>query len=159
MVRWLRVLPFAATILRIFTLAFILCVIPSLASTRESQRQLQPQSQQRLQADYLRNLVCRIVKRSKDPSVMLTPLVEVNLDALSNNPTNYTFSASINHSRRLEAAVRHVVVKLPRDRFNVSLRLDGKSYLKLNHVDLDIYIETDIDDETYILHCFPDVEK
>jgi hypothetical protein len=28
--------------------------------------------------------------------------------------------------------------------------------MKSNHVDLDIYIETVIDDEIYALHCFPE---
>ena len=41
-----------------------------------------------------------------------------------------------------------------RDRFKVAMTLDGKTYLRMNHLDLDIFLETTIDGHIYILHCF-----
>lgn len=146
MVRCPQMSLFTAKVMRIFALALILCLLPSWSPKRPEQAQ----------PDYLRNLACRIAARSNTPAPAITPLVDVNLDTLSDDPADYTFGASIGGNRRLDASVRHVVVKLPRDRFNVSLMLDHKLHLRLNHVDLDIYVETVIDDRTYILHCFPE---
>lgn len=139
--------PFVLQVMRIFTLALTLCVLLSCAPKRQAQPQ----------PDYLRDLACRIVSRTNGPVQALTPLADVNLDTLSDDPSDYTFGASIEGGRRLDAAVRHVAVDLPRDRFNVSLMLDHKTHLRLNHVDLDIYVETVIDDRTYALHCFPEI--
>ena len=145
MVRFSQMPLFTIIIMRISALALILCVFSSCAPKRPAQ-----------QPDYLRNLGCRIVSRAAGPALALTPLVDVNLDTLSDDPADYTFGTQIGGNRMLDAAVRHVMIDLPRDRFNVTLTLDGKIHLRLNHVDLDIYVETVIDGGTYILHCFPE---
>jgi len=41
---------------------------------------------------------------------------------------------------------------------NVTLLLDGKPHLRMNHIDLDIYVETTIDGNNYALHCFGDLQ-
>jgi hypothetical protein len=146
MVRFSQMPLFPITVMRISALALILCVLPTCAPGMPAQPQ----------PDYLRNLGCRIVSRAAGPASALTPLVDVNLDTLSDDPADYTFGEQIGGNRRLDAAVRHVMIDLPRDRFNVTLTLDGKIHLRLNHVDLDIYVETVIDGGTYILHCFPE---
>jgi hypothetical protein len=107
---------------------------------------------------YLHTLSCRIMAREAGQSIVLTPLAEANLDSLSAHADAYTFGATLRNGRELTAVVRHVFVKLPRERFNVALFLDGKPHLRLNHVDLDIYVETTIDNQHYILHCFPWIE-
>jgi hypothetical protein len=76
---------------------------------------------------------------------------------MSGDPVDKTFEAAIHDGRRLAARVRQVNVALPRDRFNVAMTLDGKTLLRANHMDLDIYIETTIDEHVYALHCFPEV--
>lgn len=109
-----------------------------------------------LTQDQLRSLGCRIVEVAGGPVRTIAPLADVNLDALSTDEAGRSFAAEIHDRRKLSAQVRHVPVLLPRDRFNVTLSLDGKPLVRVNHMDLDIYIETTIDDRVYALHCFPE---
>lgn len=146
MVRFRTMPSFAVMVIRISAVALVLCVFSSCAPKRPA----------KTEPGYLRDLGCRIVSRSNGPAPALTPLVDVNLDTLSDDPADYTFGVLISGNGRLDVAVRHVAVDLPRDRFNVALMLDGKTHLLVNHVDLDIYVETVIDGRTYILHCFPE---
>jgi hypothetical protein len=106
--------------------------------------------------DYLRNLACRIVTVTRETTISVEPLIDVNLDTASGHPEDATFSAEIAGGRVLGATVRHVRSDLPGDRFNVAMTLDGKTHLRLNRADLDIYVETVIDGRTYALHCFPE---
>ena len=59
----------------------------------------------------------------------------------------------------LGASVQHVYVKMPHERFNVAMTLDGKTYLRMNHLDLDIYLESSIEGHLYILHCFQETRS
>lgn len=133
---------------RLAVLLVILHLLPACAASKPLARQ----------PEYLHNLACRIVSRTTGPVLTLAPLIDVNLDTLSKNPADYTFGAELEGGRRLDAAVRHVDIGLPRDRFNVSLMLDRKPFVRLSHVDLDIYLEAAVDDRTYILHCFPEFD-
>ena len=96
---------------------------------------------------------CRLGHRSSAPMRTISILSEADLDTRSKDAAAYTFDALINNGRRLSASVRHVDILMPRERFNVALALDGVTYMRLNHIDLDIYIETSIDGEIYLLHC------
>ena len=84
----------------------------------------------------------------------ITPIADVNLDTLSSNPADQTFEAIIHDNRKLAIRIQSVKVDLPRDRFHVAMTLDGKTLLRANHMDLDIYIESTIDEHVYALHCF-----
>lgn len=110
----------------------------------------------RMSPEGLRNLACRIVEVKSGPIKTIEPVKDVNLDTLSADPGDRTFEAEIHGHRKLAAQVRHVRVLLPRDRFNVTLVLDGNMLVRINHLDLDIYVETTIDDRVYALHCFPE---
>jgi hypothetical protein len=96
------------------------------------------------------------VSLSGSPRTII-PLVDVAFAAAGNEPADQTFEAAIHDGRRLGARIRQVQVTLPRDRFNVVMTLEEKTLLRANHMDLDIYIETTIDDRVYALHCFPDL--
>ena len=37
------------------------------------------------------------------------------------------------------------------------MTLDGKTLLRVNHMDLDIYLEMSIDNQVFALHCFPEL--
>jgi hypothetical protein len=94
------------------------------------------------------------VSREGGASANLRVLNDVIIDTLSKDPIDRTVSAIIAGGHKLDAGVQHVYVQMPRDRFNVDMTLDGKTHLRMNHLDLDIYLETTIDGRIYILHCF-----
>ncbi len=116
----------------------------------------QPEPPKASQA-YLQNLACRIFERGSAASEIRV-LSDVNIDTTSDFPARHGFSADIHEGRVLSAQVRHVKIGLPRDRFHVTLNLDGARHFRTNHMDLDIYLETVIDGRTYGLHCFPEIE-
>jgi hypothetical protein len=103
---------------------------------------------------WLTSVFCRIVSREDGVSTTLRALSDVVVDTLSKKPVDQTLSAVIAGGRVLGARVQHVYVNMPGERFNVAMTLDGKTNLRMNHLDLDIYIETTIDGHIYILHCF-----
>jgi hypothetical protein len=104
----------------------------------------------------LKSVFCRIVSRESGASANLRTLNDVIVDTLSKDPVDYTLSATIAGGHTLGASVRHVYVQMPSERFNVALTLDGKTHLRMNHLDLEIYLETTIEGQIYILHCFQD---
>ena len=106
---------------------------------------------------WLNSVVCRIASRDAGSSANIRVLNDVFVDTLSKRPVDHTLSAIIAGGRTLGASVQHVHVQLPGDRFNVAMTLDGKTHLRMNHLDLEIYLETAIDGHIYILHCFRDV--
>lgn len=105
---------------------------------------------------WLKSVACRIVSREAGTSKNFLALMDVNIDTLSKDPAGHTLNATIADGRRLGASVQHVYVQMPRERFNVAMTLDGKTHLRMNHLDLDIYLETTIDGRIYVLHCFRD---
>jgi hypothetical protein len=107
---------------------------------------------------YTRNLACRIAVRAAGAGGEVRALADVNLDASGGNKADATFHARLPRGRTLTAVVQHVYVTQPRDRFNVTMLLDGKPHLRLNHLDLDLFVETTIEGEAYMLHCFPEIE-
>ena len=107
---------------------------------------------------YTKSLACRVVSKGTGSSVQFTPLADVNLNTVSGRREDGTFETKLTSGRTLTAVVQHVYVRLPRDRFNVTMLLDGKPHLRINHMDLDIFIETTIDGQAYALHCFRDIE-
>jgi hypothetical protein len=107
---------------------------------------------------YLRSLSCRVVTRAPEPGGVITLLVEATLDTTSKQQAEFSFSTPLPEGRVLTSKVQHVYVRMPRDRFNVTLLLDGKSHLRINHVDLDIYTETVVDGRLYALHCFRETQ-
>lgn len=106
---------------------------------------------------YLSNLACRIASRMPSPDMAIRTLVDVNIDTMSDLQARRTLSAQLHNGRTLTAIVQHVYIRMPRDRFNITLLLDGKPHLRQNHVDLEIFTETTIDGRAYLLHCFPDL--
>jgi len=108
-----------------------------------------------LPPDLLRNLVCRIVTFTDGPVRSIEPLIDRNLDTLSNDPADQSLGTVIHDGRTLAARVQHVSVALPRERFNVEVTVDGATYIRINHMDLDIYLETTVQGRVYALHCFP----
>lgn len=107
---------------------------------------------------YVKNLACRVVTRATEPGSPVSLLVESSLDTTSGRPVDHSFDTPLHDGRVLTAQVRHVYVRMPRERFNVAMLLDGKPHLKLNHIDLDIYVETAVDGRIYALHCFGDIQ-
>ena len=108
---------------------------------------------------WLKSVLCRVVSREGGTATTLRVLSEANIDTLSKNPTDHSLSATISGGRKLGAGVQRVNVDLPRERFNVAMTLDGKTHLRMNHIDLDIYLETTIDGLIYVLHCFKDINE
>jgi len=106
---------------------------------------------------FTKSLACRVVSRGAGSSVQFIPLADVNLNTVSGRREDGTFATRLHSGRTLTAVVQHVYVRLPRDRFNVTMLLDGKPHLRLNHMDLDIFVETTIDGQAYALHCFGDL--
>ncbi len=104
-------------------------------------------------------LHCRLASRTTGTAGAIAVLAETELDARSADAQAYSLEALIHKGRRLNASVRHVDVRLPRERFNVALTVDGKPLLRVNHIDLDIYLETAIDGQVYLLNCFRDFES
>jgi hypothetical protein len=84
--------------------------------------------------------------------------VDVSLNTTSERAEDYSFDATLLSGKVLTSRIRHVYVKLPRDRFNVTMLLDGKPLMRMNHIDLDIYVEMTIDGSSYALHCFGDLQ-
>jgi hypothetical protein len=78
---------------------------------------------------------------------------------MSEQQADRSVSATLSNGQILTAIVQHVYVTLPRDRFNITLLLDGKPHTRINHIDLDIFTETTIADQSYLLHCFRDFER
>lgn len=107
--------------------------------------------------EYLTGLACRIVSRPAGSAPQFPPLVDVSLNTTSGRAEDYTFDASLPNGKVLTSRIQHVYTNLPRDRFNITLLLDGQPLLRMNHVDLDIYLETTIDGAGYVLHCFEDI--
>ena len=131
-------------------LILLVCLfLPACAPVSTSQPPAAPRA---------RNLVCRIATRAVGENPQLRVFVDVELDPSSADPADYTIKADIPGGRELGASVRQVIVKMPRDRFNVAMTLDGRTHLRVNHIDLDIYIETVIERQVYILHCFREDE-
>jgi hypothetical protein len=108
--------------------------------------------------EYLRSLACRVVGRTQAGSLQFPPIVDVSLNTTSERAEDYTFDATLHNGKVLTSRIQHVYVKMPRDRFNVTLLLDGKPLMRMNHIDLDIYVETTIDGIGYALHCFGDLQ-
>jgi hypothetical protein len=108
--------------------------------------------------DHLHHLGCRIASRTAGSFPEILPLVDTNVDTLSGNAADRTFGAALHDGRRLEVSVQRVVVQQAGDRFNVAVKLDGKPYMRMNHLDLDIYLETVIAERSYVVHCFPDAD-
>ena len=108
--------------------------------------------------EYLKSLACRVVSRTPGGLLQFPPIVDVTLNTASERAQDYTFEATLPNGRVLTSRIQHVYVKMPRDRFNVTLLLDGKPHLRMNHIDLDIYVETTIDGNNYALHCFGDLQ-
>lgn len=104
--------------------------------------------------EYLKGLACRIASRPAGSAPQFPPIVDVSLNTTSERAGDYTFDASLPNGKVLTSRIQHVYINLPRDRFNITLLLDGKPFLRMNHVDLDIYVETTIDGVGYVLHCF-----
>jgi hypothetical protein len=102
-------------------------------------------------------VTCRLAHRAFGPVRTITVLAESDLDTRNKDPNAYTLTAVIPGGRRLGATVRHVDIRMPRERFNVAVTLDGVPYLHLNHLDLDIYLEMTIDGQVYLLHCLRDL--
>ncbi len=103
---------------------------------------------------WLRSVSCRIASREAGTSANIRVLNDVIVDTVSKVSLDHTLNAVITGGRMLGVSVQHVYVKMPGERFNVAMTLDGKSHLRMNHLDLDIYLETSIDGHVYILHCF-----
>jgi hypothetical protein len=108
--------------------------------------------------DYLRSLACRVVSRTPGGGLQFPPVADVSLNTTSERAEDYTFDASLHNGKVLTSRIQHVYVKMPRDRFNITLLLDGKPLMRVNHVDLDIYVETTIDGTGYALHCFGEIQ-
>jgi hypothetical protein len=107
---------------------------------------------------YLTRLACRIAVRNPG-SLSIKPLIDRNIDTMSEQQADRSVSATLSNGQILTAIVQHVYVTLPRDRFNITLLLDGKPHTRINHIDLDIFTETTIADQSYLLHCFRDFER
>jgi hypothetical protein len=103
---------------------------------------------------WLKSVFCRMATRDPGTVPNIQVLSDVYLDTSSKDRLDNTFSVGIKNGRELSANVQHVYVKLPRERFNVVMTLDGKTHLRMNHLDMDIFLETTIDGQAYILHCF-----
>lgn len=129
----------------LFLMIFLL--VPSLGAGKDA-----PSAE-----DYMRKLACRIVMINGNPPTSITPLLDTHLDTLSFESSENTFSLKLANGRKLGAMVRRVKSRLPRDRFHVELQLDGKTLARISHIDLDIYVETVIDDQRYALHCLSDL--
>ena len=108
---------------------------------------------------WLKSVACRIVSRGEGASANMRALNDAFVDTLSKDPVDHTLHAVITGGRKLSASVQHVYVQMPRERFNVAMTLDGKTHLRMNHLDLDIYLETSIDGHIYILHCFRETDE
>jgi hypothetical protein len=108
--------------------------------------------------DYLKRLACRIAVRTPERNPVIRAIADVNLDTMSSRQEDRSFRALLHNGQQLTAVVQHVSTPLPGDRFNVTLLLDGKTHLRLNHMDLDIFAETTIGEQPYLLHCFRDIE-
>ena len=105
---------------------------------------------------YADNLACRIVSRVPGAPEPPSVLVDSSLKTVSGADADRTIAARLPTGKVLSATVKHVYVKLPRDRFNVAMFLDGRPHVRFNHMDLDIFAEATIDGHAYALHCFAD---
>ncbi len=104
-------------------------------------------------------VICRLATRATGTERTITLLAEANLDPWSGEAADRTVEAVIHDGRLLSASVRHVDIRMPRERFNVAMTLNNRPLLRLNHMDLDIYLETSIDGQVYLLHCLRDNES
>lgn len=107
--------------------------------------------------NYIRSLACRVASKTPGAAPTILLLGETSLDTSGRDRAGAAFDTRLPTGRMLTAIVQHVYVRLPRDRFNVTMLLDGKPHLRLNHMDLDIYAETTIEGQSYLLHCFRDM--
>jgi hypothetical protein len=102
-------------------------------------------------------LGCRIVSVTGEGSRrVFQPLVDVSLDPAVGTSGNEVFEAVMPGGRKIGAKVQRVRTALPGGRYNATLLVDGQTHLRVNHMDLDIYIETTIEEAVFILHCFPE---
>jgi len=105
------------------------------------------------------NLACRFAERiySSEYFSNIEPLIDVNLNTRSKDPKDRCFETTIVGGRKLGACLQEVKILLPRDRFNVTVTLDGTQYMRSGHMDLDIFLQMEIDKHFYVLHCMPDM--
>lgn len=79
--------------------------------------------------------------------------ISKELVTLSSDAPLYTMTIMTKSGKRLAVEVQNVRIKLPGERYHVSVFVNGKSYAKTSHQDLPLYLEVHVDDEKYRIIC------
>jgi hypothetical protein len=81
------------------------------------------------------------------------PLVQAALDTQNVDPAQYTMETKTKSGKRLKVTVHNVSIKMPGERNNVTVFVDGKPFAKTSHQDVPLYLEVHIDDAKYRIIC------
>ncbi len=81
------------------------------------------------------------------------PFIEKDLSTQSADARNYTMAITTTSGKRLSVSVQHVSIRLPGERNNVYISVDGKPYAKTSHQDVPLYVEVTIDGVKYRIIC------
>ncbi len=81
------------------------------------------------------------------------PLVEKDLETQKPDSAGYTMGITTKSGKKLSVEVKSVQIKMPGERNQVTVLLDGKPYVKTSHQDVPIYLEVHVDSDKYRIIC------
>jgi hypothetical protein len=81
------------------------------------------------------------------------PLVEKDLATRNTDTAACTMGITTESGKELSVEIRSVDVKMPGERHQVSVFLDGKPFVKTSHQDVPLYLEVHVDNKRYRIIC------
>jgi hypothetical protein len=79
--------------------------------------------------------------------------ISKDLATYSFDAPRYTMAIKTKNGKRMTVEVQNVFIKLPGERYHVSVFVNGKPFAKTSHQDLPLYLEVHVDDEKYRIIC------
>lgn len=84
---------------------------------------------------------------------MAKPFIAKDLVTQSFDAPRHTMAIMTKSGKRLTVEVQNVLIRLPGERYHVSVSVNGKPYAKTSHQDLPLYLEVHVDDVKYRIIC------
>lgn len=81
------------------------------------------------------------------------PLVEKDLATRNTDTTACTMGITTKNGKKLSVEIKSVDIKMPGERNQVSVFLDGNPFVKTSHQDVPLYLEVHVDNEKYRIIC------
>jgi hypothetical protein len=81
------------------------------------------------------------------------PFITKDLVTQSFDAPRHTMAILTKRGKRLAVEVQNVMIRLPGERYHVSVFVNGKPYAKTSHQDLPLYLEVHVDNVKYRIIC------